>query len=86
MGESRSSRCQPGRACPTESKADGSAHTSALVCHCSRVQCCKFAWSELCAVVDKLFLVSELVCLMFVTGEQRQTILSPPGRKASHQT
>lgn len=86
-GEHQAGGRQPGRVRPAESQeADRATHTSVLVCRSSRVQHCKCAWSELCAVVDKLFLLSESVCLMLVSGEQGQSVPFPNGSEESHQT
>lgn len=76
-GECQATGCQPGRVCPAEGLADRAACTSALLCHSSIAQHCKFAWSELCN--DKLFLVSELVCFMFVIGGQGWSVPVPDG-------
>lgn len=81
-GECQASGSQPGRVRPAEGQADRAACTSALV---SRARHCKFARCELCAVMDKLFLVSESVCLVFAAGEQGQGVPAPNGREESHQ-
>lgn len=84
-GECQASGSQPGRVRPAEGQADRAARTSVLVCHSSRARHCKFAWCELCAVMDKLFLVSESVCLVFAAGEQVQGVPASNGREESHQ-